>query len=661
LPANDLSHVEKLWAIISKLSDPRMSAEQRHVGMAECLRLGSRMPWGYVAVYRYDFLAAMPQVSQPVLVINPEDDLWVVTRETSHLMPNARRLDLRGGTIVDGIGGDLYDGDVAITAGKISKVGAVAGVGREEIDARGKLVTPGFVDLHTHYDAQVTWDNHFSPSTNHGVTTVLMGNCGVGFAPCRPDQRTQMIDIMEGVEDIPGIVMAEGLPWNWETFPEFLDALERRHMDADFAVVVPHIPVRVYVMGQRAIDREPATGNDMRRMAQLVLEGLVAGGFGFSTTRVLGHRTAGGQQLPVTTASEDELMTIALAMQTHGKALFLTASEFDTTNGFSSEFRMLARIAATSGQTVTFPLLQYNDAPDRWLEIANACAAARALGTDIYGQVVARPVGVFYGLELSLHPFRGCPSYERIDHLPVRERAEQMRKPEIRRAILAEMALPLDAQFPKFMREIHLCYEMGEVPIYAPAEKERFDNVAARRGCSVYEVAYDALLRYEGKGLLYFPARNFTRYNLDVVENMLRREDTVLGLGDGGAHVGAMCDGSMQTFLLTYWARDRKAARFTIPEAVRMMSSHTADVAGFGDRGRIVPGFKADLNVIDFDRLRLHPPRASFDLPAGGRRLTQAAEGYEATIVSGVVTARNDEPTGAFPGRLVRGRRGAPS
>lgn len=569
-------------------------------------------------------------------------------------------LVVRGGTIADGLGSALQDADVAIDGGVIVDVGKVAGKGREEIDARGKLVTPGFVDLHTHYDAQVTWDQHFSPSTNHGVTTVLMGNCGVGFAPCRADQRAQMIDVMEGVEDIPGIVMAAGLPWNWETFPQFMDALAGRQMDADFAVAVPHIPVRVYVMGQRAIDREPATPRDMQQMAQLVVEGLDAGAFGFSTTRVLGHRTASGKQLPVTTASEDELMTIALAMQRRGKSLFMTASEFDTSNGFSSEFRMLARIAATSGLTVTFPLLQYNDAPDRWLEIAEACAAERAQGRDIYGQVVGRPVGILYGLELTLHPFRGCPTYERLDALPRSERAAQMRRPEIRSAILAEIALPLGSQYPAFMRDIHLCYAMGTEPVYEPDEKDRFDNVAARLGCSVYEVAYDALLRDDGNGLLYFPARNFTRYNLDVVLHMLRREDTVLGLGDGGAHVGAMCDGSMQTFLLSYWARDRRGERFSIPEVVRIMTSDTADVAGFGDRGRIARGYKGDLNVIDFDRLKLHPPRASFDLPAGGRRLTQSSEGYVATIVSGVVTARDDRPTGQFPGRLVRGRRAAP-
>ena len=570
-------------------------------------------------------------------------------------------LVIRNGTIADGSGAPLTTGDIAVRDGRIVAIGVVPGSGAEEIDARGKLVTPGFVDIHTHYDAQVTWDTHFSPSTNHGVTTVLLGNCGVGFAPCRPDQRDEMIDVMEGVEDIPGIVMAEGLPWNWETFPDFLDALDQRHMDADFAVAVPHIPVRVWVMGQRAIDREPATSADMKQMAVLVKEGLEAGAFGFSTTRVIGHRTAGGEQLPVTTASEDELMTIALAMKGFGKSLFMSASEFDTANGFSSEFKMLARIAETSGQTVTFPLLQYNEAPDRWREIADAAAAERRKGVDILGQVVGRPVGVLYGLQLSLHPFRGCPTYEAIEPLPLAERAAEMRKPDVRSAILAEMALPLDPKFPVFSRDIHLCYAMGAVPVYSPDEADRFDNVAARRGCSVYEVAYDALIADEGKGILYFPARNFTYYNLDVVHDMLTREETILGLGDGGAHVGAICDGSMQTFLLAYWTRDRAGEKLSIPEAVRLMTSHTAQVGGFRDRGLIAPGYKADLNIIDYDRLSLSPPRAVFDLPAGGRRLTQDAKGYVATIVSGIATHRDDRPTGALPGRLVRGQRAAPA
>ncbi|EZP78276.1 N-acyl-D-amino acid deacylase [Novosphingobium resinovorum] len=570
-------------------------------------------------------------------------------------------LVIRGGTVADGTGADLFEGDVAVRGGKIVATGAVSGSGREEIDARGKLVTPGFVDIHTHYDAQVAWDTQFSPSTNHGVTSVLMGNCGVGFAPCRPDMREQMIDVMEGVEDIPGIVMAEGLPWNWESFPEYMDAIEQRHMDADFAVAVPHIPVRVHVMGQRAIEREPATGTDMQAMGAIVREGLEAGAFGFSTTRVIGHRTASGDQLPVTTASEDELLTIAMAMKPFGRHLFMSASEFDTGNGFSSEFRMLSRVAEASGQTVTFPLLQYNEAPDRWREIADACAASRAQGIDIYGQVVGRPVGVLFGHQLSLSPFRGCPTYEAIEHLPIAARAREMRKPEVKAAILSEMGLPLDPKtYPAFMREVSQCYAMGENPDYAPPESARFDIIAAQRGCSVHEVAYDALLEEDGQAILYFPARNYTHYNLDVVHHMLRREDTVLGLGDGGAHVGAICDGSMQTFLLTYWTRDRVGERLSIPEAVRLMTGHTAHVGGFGDRGIIAPGYKADLNVIDYDRLRLAPPRASFDLPAGGRRLTQGASGYAATILSGVVTARDDTPTGALPGRLVRGRRSAP-
>jgi N-acyl-D-amino-acid deacylase len=564
-------------------------------------------------------------------------------------------LIIRGGTIADGTGADLFKADVGITQGRITALGQITAKAAQEIDARGQLVTPGFVDLHTHYDAQVTWDTHFSPSTNHGVTTLLMGNCGVGFAPCKPDMREAMIDVMEGVEDIPGIVMAEGLPWNWTTFPDFLDALDQRRMDADFAVAVPHIPVRVWVMGQRAINREPATSRDMARMAQIVAEGMAAGAFGFSTTRVIGHRTAGGDQLPVTTASEDELLAIGRAMQPFGKSLFMSASEFDTANGYSAEFRLLERIARETGHTVTFPLLQYDEAPDRWLEIANACRDARATGADMLGQVVGRPVGVLMGLQLTLHPFRGCPSYDAIDALPLPQRVAAMRSPETRAAILSEYGGKLDrAKYPAFMRYIHLCYPMGAQPDYSPPESRRLDNLAAATGQTLPDLAYDLLLEEEGQAILYFPARNFTRFNLDVVRDMLTRDDTVLGLGDGGAHCGAICDGSMQTYLLTYWARDRVGERLSIPHVVRAMTSHTAAVMGLSDRGIIAPGMKADLNVIDHANLKLHPPRASFDLPAGGRRLTQAAQGYTATILSGIITHAHDHPTGNLPGRLLR-------
>jgi N-acyl-D-aspartate/D-glutamate deacylase len=570
-------------------------------------------------------------------------------------------LVIRGGTICDGTGGALFEGDVAVRGGKIVHVGAFDGSGAEEIDAKGLLVTPGFVDIHTHFDGQATWDNHFGPATNHGVTTLLMGNCGVGFAPSRPEQRDKMIEVMEGVEDIPGIVLTEGLPWNWETFPDYLDALEQRHMDADFAVAVPHIPVRVWVMGQRAIDREPARREDMQQIAAIVKEGIEAGAFGFSTTRVIGHQTKKGEQLPSTTAGEDELMTIAMAMKSLGKkSLFMSASEFETTEfGFNGEFGILERVAQYSGQTVTFPLLQYNEAPTRWREIADFCAAARARGIDMYGQVVGRPVGVLYGLQLTQHPFIGAPSYKAIAHLPHAERVEQMRRPEVRAAILAEAA-EQDAVKKPFVRNFHLFYAMGEDPNYSPNPADRFDNVAKRLGVSEAEVAYDTLMANDGKGIIYFPARNFTEYNLDNVFHMLQREDTVLGLGDGGAHVGGICDASMQTFLLTYWTRDREGDRLTIPQAVHMMTGHTAEVGGFRDRGVIKVGYKADFNVIDYDKLRLHAPHAVFDLPAGGRRLFQDADGYVATIVSGTVTRRNGVFTGELPGRLVRGMRASP-
>jgi N-acyl-D-aspartate/D-glutamate deacylase len=571
-------------------------------------------------------------------------------------------LVVRGGLIADGTGADLFEGDVAIKDGKIVQVGDVLGTGTEEIDARGKLVTPGFVDIHTHFDGQATWDSRFSPSTNHGVTTLLMGNCGVGFAPCRPDQREKMIDVMEGVEDIPGIVLAEGLPWNWETFPDYMNALDQRKMDADFAVAVPHIPVRVYVMGERGINREPARSDDMQKMAAIVKEGMEAGALGFSTTRVIGHRTAGGDQLPVTTASEDELLTIAMAMKSLGKkSLFMTASEFDTGNGFSSEFRMLERIAETSGQTLTFPLLQYNEAPTRWREIADACAAARGRGVDMYGQVVGRPVGLLFGLELTQHPFIGCPSFDALANLSFEDKVKAMRDPAVRAAILAEVETIDSPDDVPVRRKFHLFYAMGEQPNYSPSEYDRFDNVAKRLGVSQAEVAYDTIMANDGRGIIYFPARNFTDYNLDTVLNMLQREETVLGLGDGGAHVGGICDGSMQTFLLSYWTRDRVGPKLSIPWVVQHMTSHTANIAGFRDRGVVKAGYKGDLNVIDYDRLGLHAPHVTYDLPAGGRRLYQTAEGYDATIVSGVVTYRDGKPTGELPGRLVRGQQPAPA
>ncbi|WP_439532360.1 N-acyl-D-amino-acid deacylase family protein [Polymorphobacter sp.] len=570
-------------------------------------------------------------------------------------------LIIRGGTVVDGTGAPPYVADIAIKNGLIAAIGRIPGTAIREIDATGHIVTPGFVDIHSHYDGQITWDNHLSPSSGHGVTTVLLGNCGVGFAPCKPDQHDIMIDVMEGIEDIPGIVMAEGIPWGWETFPQFLDFLDTRRIDVDFAILVPHIPVRVYVMGDRAVDLEAATPDDIARMAALVGEGMAAGALGFSTSRALGHRTASGEVAPSTFAGEDELQAMARELHKAGHGMFCVATDFAIENGTAPEFELLRRIAATSGQTVMFPILQHNEAPDRWQIIADATADARAQGLDMLGQVVGRPVGVLYGLETSSHPFSGCPSFQPLIGRPHAEQVAAMRDPAMRARLLSEEPQMEDARVLKMARSFHEMFRMGTPPNYSPPLSERLDHIAAAHGLTPAEVAYDIMLEDDGHGLIYHPARNFAQGNLDTVRDMLTRPETILGLADGGAHLGRICDASMPTFMLTYWARDRGADALDLATLVRAMTLDTARVAGLHDRGVIRPGYKADLNVIDMAALTLHAPRASFDLPAGGRRLTQAATGYRCTIVSGIVTHENGIPSGQLPGRLLRGTQPGPS
>jgi N-acyl-D-aspartate/D-glutamate deacylase len=568
---------------------------------------------------------------------------------------------IRGGTVMDGEGGAPFVADVAIKDGVIAAVGIVAGSAAEEIDAAGLMVTPGFVDIHTHYDGQVTWDNHLSPSSGHGVTTVLMGNCGVGFAPCKPDQRDVMIDVMEGVEDIPGVVMAEGLPWSWETFPEYMDFLETRTIDVDFGAQVPHIPVRVYVMGKRGVAREPAKPADIEKMKQIVREAMDVGAMGFTSSRSVGHRTASGDVVPSTTASEDELLGICLALKEAGRGLIHTATDFDTSNGLSSEFMLLRRIAEATGRPLFYPLLEYPDAPERWRWLNNATKEAAARGVRMYGQVVGRPVGLLYGLELTTNPFSGSKTYQSIAHLPVEERVAQMRKPEVKARILADEPYLDDERVLNLSRSIAEMYPMGNPPNYSPPYEDRFDVKAQALGLAdPFEVAYDYLLQDGGKAIIYHPARNYTFYNLDVVREMLTSDGTVLGLGDGGAHLGRICDGSMQTHMLTYWTRDRDGPRLELPWVIQKMTSEPADIIGFRDRGRLKKGFKADVNVIDYEKLHLHPPHPVRDLPAGGTRLQQKADGYVATILSGIVTFRNGESTGKLPGRLVRGEQEAP-
>ena len=571
-------------------------------------------------------------------------------------------LVIRGGTVADGTGGGLFEADVAVQDGKIVEVGKVAGAGREEIDARGLLVTPGFVDLHTHFDGQITWDTSLKPSAGHGVTSVVMGNCGVGFAPCRPDQRDVMVEVMEGVEDIPNIVMAEGLPWNWETFPQYLDAIEARQADVDFAAQVPHIPVRIFVMGDRGVRREPANMADIKQMAGIVKEGLEAGALGFTTSRTPQHRTAWGDVAPSTTASEAELLGIAMAMKEAGMGVFMSATDFgDADEGVSYEFEMLCRVAEASGRPLSFSLLQHQHyaRSRRWYDIAEAAQRAIDRGLKLHAQVCGRPVGVIYGLELSSHPFIGTPSYKAIAHLPLAERVAAMRDAELKAKILSEDSVMLDARVLKLARSFHQMYRMSDPPNYAPPLEERVDRMAERMGVSPETVAYDILLEQDGHGLIYHPATNYRDGNLDTVLEMMRLPFTVMGVGDAGAHLGRICDSSYPTHLLTYWARDRKD--FTIPEIVKKLTTDTASVMGLNDRGRIGPGYKADLNVIDYDNLTLRAPRPSFDLPAGGVRLSQHAEGYVATIVSGMATYRNSQPTGALPGRLIRGVQAAPA
>jgi len=568
---------------------------------------------------------------------------------------------IRGGTVFDGTGEAPFVADVAVKDGLIVQIGEITGQAKEEIDATGRIVTPGFVDIHTHYDGQATWDNHLSPSSGHGVTSVLMGNCGVGFAPCRPEERDIMIDVMEGVEDIPGIVMAEGLPWTWETFPEYLDFLDTRQMDVDFGTQVPHIPIRVYVMGKRGVAREPAKPADIERMKQLVKEGMEAGARGFTTSRSLGHRTSTGDVVPSTTASEDELLGICLGLKELGYGLIHAATDFDVSNGLSSEFMLLRRVAEATGRPVFYPLLEYPDAPDRWRWLNEQTQQANADGLQMFGQVVGRPVGVLYGLELSTNPFSGSKTYQSIQHLPLAERVAEMRKPEVRAAILADEPQLDDERVLAMSRSISEMYPMGDPPIYSPSLEDRFDVKAKALGFDdPYELAYDYLIENDGNAIIYSPARNFTFFNLDVVREMLLSDGTILGLGDGGAHLGRICDGSMQTHMLTYWTRDRDGLRLDLSWVIMKMTSEPAALIGWHDRGRVQVGLKADLNVIDYDKLHLHAPHAVYDLPADGCRLQQKADGYVATILSGVVTFRNGETTGALPGRLVRGERGVP-
>jgi N-acyl-D-aspartate/D-glutamate deacylase len=558
---------------------------------------------------------------------------------------------IRGGTIIDGSGSERRAGDVAISDGTITEVGQVQGSGKRELDAGGALVTPGFVDIHTHYDGQATWANRMAPSSHHGVTTVVMGNCGVGFAPVRPADHELLVELMEGVEDIPGVVLQEGVPWAWESFPEYLDFLATRQFDMDIGAQLPHAALRVYVMGQRGADREPATAEDIAEMRRLTAEAIRAGAMGFSSSRTLNHRSSKGAPTPSLTAEINEMVGIANGLKDAGGGVMEMISDF---GDLDSEFSLLRDMVSASGRPMSISLAQ-GLSPNGWRKILERIENASANGLTMRGQVAPRPIGIIFGLTASLNPFMGRPSYMEIARLPVAERLAALREPERRARILAEPVSPGFEGLYQRMDEGRKLWLIGDPPDYEPTPESSLAARAEREGREVWTLVYDLLLENDGRNLLYSPFANYAENNLDCCRDMLLHANTVPGLGDGGAHVGIISDASFVTTLLTHWGRDRsRGERIPLETLVKRQSRDTAQAVGLNDRGLLAPGMKADLNLIDFDNLRVRAPEMVHDLPAGGSRLDQKADGYLATLVSGQITYENGEPTEALPGRLIR-------
>lgn len=558
-------------------------------------------------------------------------------------------LAIVNGTVVDGSGGPPYPADVVVDGDRITAVTTPGegGNARRTIDADGTLVTPGFVDIHSHYDGQATWDTVLTPSSWHGVTTVVMGNCGVGFAPVRPSDHGTLIELMEGVEDIPGTALHEGLSWDWESFPDYLDALDRGRRDVDVAAQVPHGALRLFVMGDRGARREPASVPEISEMAELARQGVEAGALGFTTSRTRNHRTSTGDWTPTLTAAADELIGIARGLGRAGAGVLQVVSDFADQE---AELATVLAMAEASGRPLSISVAQHGARPDAWRDLLAAIAAANARGLEVRAQVAARPVGLLLGLRTTLNPIGGSPTARRAAG-----DVEVLRRHEVRRIVLGE----LEERPPIFPWDQLFC--LGETPDYEPGPDTSVGSLARRAGVEPAEFAYDHLVDGDDDTFLYLPFLNYVDGDLEAAREMLVDPNAVLGLADGGAHVGMICDGSFPTTMLTHWARDRtRGEKLPLEHVVAMQTARTARAVGLLDRGMVAAGYRADLNVIDLEGLTLHSPTIAFDLPAGGKRLLQRADGYVHTFVAGTETYAGGTHTGALPGRLVRGHQPAP-
>ena len=560
-------------------------------------------------------------------------------------------LIIKNGTLVDGSGSKSKPGNIAIKNGIIAAIGNFSGKANEVIDATNLVVTPGFVDIHTHYDGQAIWDSQLKPSSIHGVTTVVMGNCGVGFAPCKPEDRVKLVELMEGVEDIPAPVMHEGLNWQWETFEEYIKALEKNKLDIDICALLPHAALRVYVMGERAIKHEVATKKDMQIMRKLAKEAVEAGAFGFSTSRTISHKSLKGEYTPTLRAHEDELTAIAMGLSDAGSGFMEIVSDWNEPDP-ETEFEVLKRIVKKSGRPVVFSCTQRHDRPHFWEDLMSMARQAQKEGLPIRPVVTPRPIGLLLGLNGSQNPFSGTDTYKSISNLPLDRRVIEMRKDEIKNKILSEDPIK-GSTFPLINRIGYTqMYRFGSPPNYNPKPEESIEAMAKEKGVTAAELAYEILIENDGNNFIYAPLVNYADHTFGVCKKMLDDKNAIMGLGDGGAHVGFILDAGYPTWLISYWSVKKKA--YSMEETVRRLTSDTANAAGLNDRGLLKVGLKADINIIDWENVGSSDPFMTQDLPAGGKRLMQHTQGYVTTIVSGKVTYKNGEFTKERPGTVVK-------